>query len=137
MGNEWVILGKTGIQASTLYWLHCLVGANKLDLTSRLEPFDEYSENLEIIATELISAGTIKSESILSQIFYDPNIVHITDFKSVFQFVLTDPFFQESQPYNDINDDVNGGTDGANVMNKSEGDRILVQRVLISPLRYG
>lgn len=124
----WALVnGSRGLPFSTLYWLHCLEGANKLDLQSRLDTADKNSdESIYKIIEKLQSTGKLKSEYVLQLLYLNPKVVFISNFIELFEASLEDPYVNTC-----IEDLQNREHDYEDPLN----EMIEVRRVLITPLR--
>ena len=120
--SAWGILSESGLTFSTLYWLHVLVGCNKLDLVS-------LHDSLPALAARLLCVDQTLVHMCLHALFLDPTLLFIFDFEKTFQEVL-----QKQSPLtflDPVEDDYEDDPDEEEQWGKGS---FFIRRVLVTPL---
>jgi len=136
--NLWFALHSKRLAFSTLYWLDCLVGANKLDLFSlqqddiththnKLDSNSNPCDNQERSALwrTMSTQCTKKTDSILQELYLDPKIIFIEN--------LAESFFERLAIINSMREE---NADGEESADNTEYlvDSVMVRRVFVTPL---
>ena len=138
----WNALQSCQVQPSTMYLLHCLHGANKMDLLTWLRRSRDFFQSVQLFTEEGVSVQRLNS--ILENCFYDATLYYIEELSTCITRKKTAvSSFEESagekadSEFLDESED-NMGDDSDSIYEEEDDgslDVLLVGRVVVTPTR--